>query len=256
MCGIAGILGAPDPALLKRMLEAQRHRGPDGEGSRVSGDLALGAVRLAVLDRSALAHQPMASSDGRFLLAYNGEIYNHGDLKTELEKEGESFRSSGDTETVLKALARWGEKALERFNGVFALAFWDAREKRLLLARDRVGVRPLYWAEAGGSVLFASEIKGILASGRVRPAVDGAALAEIFRFQNVWSERTLFSGVLPVPPGSVLAFRDGQVERRTWWRFSFPGDLRIGGKEAAEDGDDSLAATGAYQPGSDRKFPV
>ena len=239
MCGIAGILtpdAPPDRAVLARMLSAQRHRGPDGEGAVVSGPLGLGAVRLAVLDRTAAASQPMTTRSGRFTLAYNGEVYNWRELRRELEGQGLSFRSSGDTEMVLQALGHWGEAALERFDGVFALAFWDDRERRLVLARDRIGVRPLYWAEAGRDLLFASEIKGILASGRVRPSVDGPALAELFRFQNVWSQRTLFSGVLPVPPGAVLSWKDGRRTLRNGWRFDFPG----GGTETEAGAVDAL----------------
>ena len=237
MCGIAGILTggeAPDPAVLERMLTAQRHRGPDGRGAFRDGPLALGAVRLAVLDRTEAARQPMSTPDGRFTLAYNGEVYNYGVLRHELEGLGERFRSSGDTEVVLRALARWGEGALARLNGAFALALWDARERRLLLARDRVGLRPLYFTEAGGDLLFASEIKGILASGRVKAALDGPALAELFRFQNVWSQRTLFSGVLPVSPGSVLRMKDGRRELSEPFRFDFPGGPPLTEAEAID----------------------
>lgn len=239
MCGIAGILssasagaGAPDPGTLDRMLSAQRHRGPDGRGAFRDGPLVLGAVRLAVLDRTEAARQPMSTSEGRFTLAYNGEVYNYRDLRRELEGLGTRFRSSGDTEVVLQALARWGEGALPRLNGAFALAFWDARERRLLLARDRLGLRPLYWAEAGGDLVFASEIKGILASGRVKAALDGAALAELFRFQNVWSPRTLFAGILPLPLGACLRVKDARLQVDQAWRFDFPGDLRIPEAEA------------------------
>lgn len=254
MCGIAGILagGGPVPdGLLGAMLEAQRHRGPQGAGTWVSGPLALGSARLAVLDPSPAAAQPMRTADGRFALAYNGEVYNAPELRRELARQGEHFASTGDTEVVLKALARDGEAALARFNGVFALAFWDARERRLLLARDRLGVRPLYWAESGGHLLFASEIKALLASGLVRPALDGAALAELFRFQNIWSPRTLFAGVHPLEPGAVLRVSGGRRTVSAGWRFDFPADLRIGEAEALEALEARLGAAVARQLAAD-----
>ncbi len=252
MCGIAGILtggGAPDPDVLDRMLAAQRHRGPDGRGVFRDGPLALGAVRLAVLDRTEAARQPM--SDGRFTLAYNGEVYNYRELRRELESLGDRFRSSGDTEVVLKALARWGEAALPRLNGAFALALWDARERRLLLARDRVGLRPLYFAETGEGLLFASEIKGLLASGKVKASIDGPALAELFRFQNVWSPRTLFAGILPLAPGSCLRVKDGRLELTQPYRFDFPGDRALSEAGAVEELKARLEAAVTRQLASD-----
>lgn len=233
------------------MLDAERHRGPDGRGAVAAGPLALGAVRLAVLDRTEAAAQPMATPDGRFLLAYNGEVYNFRDLRRELEAQGEAFRSAGDTEVVLRALARWGEAALDRLDGVFALALWDARDRALLLARDRFGARPLYWAQAGGALLFASEIKAVLASGRLRAGIDGAALAEIFRFQNVWSGRTLFAGIRPVPPAGVLRWRDGRLDARRRWRPVFGGGPGLGEEQAAGELRELLAAAVSRQTASD-----
>jgi len=237
VCGIAGILSPgkpPDAAVLTRMLEAQRHRGPDGQGILLSPPLALGAVRLAVRDAGGASAQPLSSADGRFALAYNGELYNDADLRRELEGEGWRFRSRGDAEVVLAALALKGEAALRSFNGVFALAFWDARQGRLILARDRMGLRPLYRAESGGDLLFASEIKGLLASGRIRAALDGPALAELFTFQNIWSPRTLFAGILPVAPGEVLVAEGGHLVSRGGWRPVFSGSSRLSEADAVE----------------------
>ena len=148
MCGIAGIFhidGAPaSNVLLKRMTDAIAHRGPDGEGHYVDGDLGLGHRRLAIIDLSEAGHQPMATEDGRYVIAYNGEVYNFSELRIELEAIGHRFHSRTDSEVVLKALAQWGDKALSRFNGMFAFALWDKRERRLMLARDRYGIKPLY----------------------------------------------------------------------------------------------------------------
>jgi asparagine synthase (glutamine-hydrolysing) len=149
MCGVVGIFhrdGAPaSPVLLRRMMDAVAHRGPDGEGLHVDRSLGLGHRRLAIIDVSPAGHQPMATADGRYVLSYNGEVYNFRELRTELEALGHRFRSNTDSEVVLEAFAAWGRACLNRFNGVFAFAIWDAAEHQLMLARDRYGARPLYY---------------------------------------------------------------------------------------------------------------
>ncbi|TMK11766.1 MAG: asparagine synthetase B, partial [Alphaproteobacteria bacterium] len=163
MCGIAGTLnlagGPAQPAVLQRMTDAIAHRGPDGEGHHTDGPLGFGHRRLAIIDLSPAGRQPMATEDGRYLLTYNGEVYNFRELRTELEAIGYHFRSRSDSEVVLKAFAAWGSDALLRFNGMFALALWDREERTLLLARDRFGVKPLYYAMVGNTLMFASEVK-------------------------------------------------------------------------------------------------
>ena len=150
MCGITGIInlnGEPVSATtLRNMTDAIAHRGPDGEGQWVEDNVGIGHRRLAIIDLSSAGHQPMISSDERYVLSYNGEVYNFQELRADLEAEGYSFRSKTDSEVVLNALACWGEKALDRFNGMFALALWDRREKKLFLARDRYGIKPLYFS--------------------------------------------------------------------------------------------------------------
>jgi asparagine synthase (glutamine-hydrolysing) len=209
MCGIAGILnldGEPiSPVVLRGMSEALRHRGPNGEGHYSDGPLGLAHRRLAVLDPTPAASQPMASSDGRYVLDYNGEVYNFEELRAELQSLGFSFRSSGDTEVVLKAFAAWGEAALERFNGMFAFAVWDRERRRLTLARDRFGIKPLYWARLGDRFLFASEVKGMFAHPEWRTQLDPEALAEYLTFQNLFTDRTLFRGARILPAGTVMA---------------------------------------------------
>src|SRR5688572_26535038 len=166
MCGIAGVLnldGQPAArATLKRMTDAIAHRGPDGEGVHTDGPLGLGHRRLAIIDLSPGGSQPMATPDGRYVVSYNGELYNFQDLRGELEERGHRFRSRSDTEVLLAAWAEWGVKALDRFNGMFAFAMWDSRDKTLTLVRDRYGVKPLYYARCANAFLFGSEVKAII----------------------------------------------------------------------------------------------
>lgn len=236
MCGITGILhfdGEPaSPVILRRMTDAIAHRGPDGEGCYVEGSLALGHRRLAIIDLSPAGHQPMQTVDGRFVISYNGEVYNFRELRTELESLGYQFRSHTDSEVVLQALAHWGLGALERFNGMFALALWDRQEKSLLLARDRYGVKPLYWAKSGSTLLFGSEVKAMLGHPALCAEMDREALLEYLTFQNFFTERTLFKGVSLLPAGTWLkASADGKLTRQRYWDYDFvepesPRDIR------------------------------
>ena len=228
MCGIAGILnldGAPvSSVVLQRMTDALQHRGPDGEGQFLDGALGLGHRRLAIIDLSSAADQPMESGDGRFALTYNGEVYNFPTLRRELEGRCRRFRSHSDTEVVLEALAEWGEDALSRFNGMFAFALWDRHTRTLLLARDRCGVKPLYYARAGNAFIFASEIKALLQHPGIATEVDFAGMAEYFTFQNFFSHRTLFAGVSMLPAGCALRLRlgaDAVPHIKRYWDFDF-----------------------------------
>lgn len=228
MCGIAGIVhldGAPASlVLLQRMTDAVAHRGPDGEGHWIEGNVGLGHRRLAVIDLSPAGHQPMVSADHRYVLSYNGEVYNFQELRSELQAQGYWFRSKTDSEVVLYALTEWGEKALTRFNGMFALALWDRKEKTLLLARDRYGIKPLYYAVVGSTLLFGSEIKAILAHGAYYTDLDKEALLEYFTFQNFFTDRTLFKDVRLLPAGCTLSV-DGQVGTvrpvASYWDYNF-----------------------------------
>ncbi len=208
MCGIAGIIntnGHPvSPRLLQGMTDAISHRGPDGEGHWIEGDVGIGHRRLAILDLSPAGHQPMASADHRFVLSYNGEIYNFRELRIELEAAGYWFRSKTDSEVVLNALAAWGVDAISRFNGMFAIALWDRKERRLLLARDRYGVKPLYYSRYGRCFAFASEQKAILSDPAKPKDVDLPAMLEYFTFQNLFTDRTLTKDIRLLPPGSYL----------------------------------------------------
>lgn len=208
MCGIAGIFhikGEPaSPVILKKMTEAIAHRGPDGEGHFFDGPVGLGHRRLAIIDLSPAGHQPMVTEDGRFAIIYNGEVYNFQELRAELQVLGYLFRSRTDTEVVLKAYAHWGEKALDRFNGMFAFAVWDRKRQEIFIARDRYGIKPLYYALFGNKLIFASEVKAILADPAYSTEIDMEALLEYFTFQNFFSDKTLFKGVRLLPAGSYL----------------------------------------------------
>lgn len=212
------------PIVLRRMTDAIAHRGPDGEGQFIDGSLGLGHRRLAIIDLSPAGHQPMATPDGRYTLTYNGEVYNFQELRVELESLGHQFRSRTDSEVVLKAYAQWGERAVERFNGMFAFAIWDKQERTLFLARDRYGIKPLYYALCDNKFLFGSEIKAILANPAYRTEIDHEGLFEYFAFQNFFTDRTLFKDVRLLPAGTHLKIRAASVKvgaPHTYWDFSF-----------------------------------
>jgi asparagine synthase (glutamine-hydrolysing) len=226
MCGVAGFLnldGAPaSPVILKAMTEAIRHRGPDGEGHFIDGALGLGHCRLAIIDLSPTSHQPMLTPDKRYILSYNGEIYNFRELRLELEAHGHQFRSTGDSEVVLYAIAEWGEEALLRFNGMFALALWDREEQTLLLARDRYGVKPLYYSHSRSVFAFGSEIKALLPQPSIDISIDQEGLVEYLTFQNFFTDRTIFADVKLLPAASILRIdRSGQAQVRRYWDYRF-----------------------------------
>jgi asparagine synthase (glutamine-hydrolysing) len=206
MCGITGMIrldGHPvSPVTLKRMTDAIAHRGPDGEGHWIEKNVGIGHRRLSIIDLSSAGHQPMLSADGRFVLSFNGEVYNFKELRIELESAGFTFRSKTDTEVVLHALTYWGyQKALPKFNGMFALAFWDREQSELLLARDRYGVKPLYYSLQNNTLAFASEQKAILSDSGFQRNLNKAALLEYFTFQNLFTNQTLFEDISILPAG-------------------------------------------------------
>lgn len=225
MCGIVGEYyprGKADPTVLARMVAQLAHRGPDSGGVWTEGGVGLGHRRLAIIDLSQAAHQPMVSSDGETVISYNGEIYNFLVLRAELEAEGVVFASRSDTEVILWGFRRWGMgRLLARLNGMFAFALWDGRDRRLYLARDRFGAKPLYLWQDGTAVRFSSEIKAFLSHPAFSVKVDCQALGEYFAFQNVLTERTLFAGVDLVPPGTVIEIDGKGLRRRRYWDYDF-----------------------------------
>lgn len=239
MCGIAGIIhlkGEPvSQDILKKMTDAIAHRGPDGEGHWIEENVGIGHRRLAIIDLSPRSHQPMISGDNRYVFSYNGEIYNFRELRTELQTAGYKFRSETDTEVVLNALTHWGTAALERFNGMFALALWDRKERRMLLARDRYGIKPLYIAQQGNYFWFASEQKAILSDNRFQRSLDKPALFEYFTFQNIFTDKTLLTDIKLLPAGHQMSIEldagKAIVKRTRYWDFWFREPTRPARKE-------------------------
>lgn len=235
MCGVAGIFnlnGEPvSSVILRKMTDAIAHRGPDGEGFYVDSFLGLGHRRLAIIDLSPAGHQPMATEGGQQVIAYNGEVYNFQELRAELEALGHQFRSKTDTEVVLKAYAEWGEDAFLRFNGMFALALWDRSKQELILARDRYGIKPLYYTLVGHTLLFASEIKAIMQHPKYQCQMDCEGLLEYFTFQNFFTTKTLFKDVELLPSGHFLRVPLGSTElmppTQYWdWDFTETTDVK------------------------------
>lgn len=228
MCGITGILnlnGAPvSPVHLKNMMDAIAHRGPDGKGQWIDGAIGLGHRRLAIIDLSPAGHQPMLTKDGRYSLTYNGEIYNHLTIRAELEAKGYQFRSQCDAEVVLYAYAEWGTEAFNRFNGMFALAIWDNKTKTLCLARDRYGIKPLYYAHQGKTFSFGSEQKAIQTQPYFKSTLDKPALLEYFTFQNILTDKTLVENITLLPPGCFMIVdptKSTPITRTRYWDFDF-----------------------------------
>ncbi|MBE0623845.1 MAG: asparagine synthase (glutamine-hydrolyzing) [Burkholderiales bacterium] len=223
MCGIAGavdfsIFSSVSAESMWRMTSMLHHRGPDRSDVVIDGAAGLGHARLSIIDLSDAGHQPMHSADGRFVIVYNGEVYNFRELRAELERGGISFRGHSDTEVVLNAWARWGPAVLTRLNGIFAFAIWDRHEQELVLARDRFGVKPLSFHRLANGIVFGSEIKAILASGLVSAQVNPQALHEFAYFGASLGRSTLFDGIERLEPGHWLRLSDGRCEILPYWR--------------------------------------
>jgi asparagine synthase (glutamine-hydrolysing) len=244
MCGICGIVDfdgrAIDRAMLKRMADVIEHRGPDGEGFYFNDDTASGletgsdghfggarvglaARRLAIIDVAA-GHQPVSNEDGSVWVAYNGEIYNFNELRVELESHGHQFRTHCDTEVIVHAYEEWGDECVARFNGMFAFALWDDRQKRLLLARDRLGVKPLAYVRRGGRLWFASEVKSLLEDPTITREVNREAIVGYLSLFAVPEPQSLFQGVERLPAGHLLIFEDGAARIKRYWDVEFNED--------------------------------
>ncbi|MBP2310827.1 asparagine synthase (glutamine-hydrolyzing) [Azospirillum soli] len=228
MCGFCGFLAESESrtpvgleAVARRMADTIAHRGPDGDGvwADEAAGIALGHRRLAIVDLSPLGRQPMLSADGRWVIAYNGEIYNFQDLRAELEAAGHGFRGHSDTEVLVEACAAWGvERTVKRLVGIFAFALWDRRDRTLYLVRDHLGVKPLYWARMNGTLLFGSQPKALRAHPAFRADIDRDALAAYMRFSYVPAPHTIHKGVFKLEPGSILTVRPGRdPERTVYW---------------------------------------
>ncbi len=226
MCGIFGIVvrnGRVPEGVLERGTASLAHRGPDDSGTIVLRDstfddeIGLGNRRLAILDLSPLGHQPMHDAETGNWIVFNGEIYNFRDIRCELEQAGTSFISHSDTEVVLKAYARWGGQCLAKFRGMFAFALWDARLHRLFLARDPMGIKPLYYVQSGSYFLFASEVRTLLGTGLMRRRIDSAGLINYLTFGSAYDPFTLVEGVRALPPGHTLTWKGGTLRQSSYW---------------------------------------
>jgi asparagine synthase (glutamine-hydrolysing) len=252
MCGIAAVLdprrAAVSENLLRSMAARLHHRGPDAAGVHVAGPVGVAATRLAIMDLSPEASQPFLSDDG-VALVYNGELYNFRELRAELLEAGHSFRTRTDTEVVLHSYLEWGDGCIERLEGMYAFVVWDPRADHLFAARDRFGVKPLYWCAVDGRLLLASEVKAMLAHPRFEARLCKPALLEYLTFQNVLSDRTLFEGVQLLPPGCTLTAsldRPEPVICRVWdWQAK--EHLDISPQEASERLEELLEASIARQ---------
>jgi asparagine synthase (glutamine-hydrolysing) len=221
MCGIAGMVAVDRldhdaPARALRMRDVIAHRGPDEAGLHCDAHAALAHRRLSIVDLGA-GQQPLSNEDGRIWVIFNGEIYNHAALRGELESHGHVYRTRSDTETIVHAYEQWGEDCVHRFRGMFAFAIWDAPKRRLLLVRDRLGIKPLYWTRTADALLFGSEIKAILASGLVEPQANEAVLPEVLSTRYTSGADTMFRSIHKLLPGHLLVFEGGTITTRQYW---------------------------------------
>lgn len=252
MCGLTGFVdftrSMSEDALREKvgvMAETLRHRGPDDDGAWVDAEagVAIGFRRLSIIELSALGHQPMASASGRYVIVFNGEVYNFRQLKGELESAGNGFKGSSDTEVIVEAIEAWGlEKALGRFIGMFAIALWDRRERILHLVRDRIGVKPLYWGRQGNLVLFGSELKALRAHPDWTPEIDRGALAAYFRHSYVPAPLSIYKGIGKLMPGTIVSIGpDGRETTVTYWSLE---KVREAGRSERLDVSEDEAADG------------
>jgi asparagine synthase (glutamine-hydrolysing) len=240
VCGIAGRVNflshrPPDPVVVHGMCTLLAHRGPDGSGVEAAGEAVLGHRRLAIIDLTDAGRQPMASADRRYSIVFNGEIYNFQELRAQLEAEGATFRSRTDTEVVLHAYRRYGPPCLDRLRGMFAFAIWDAAERVLFLARDRVGKKPLFYRLDEDGIEFASEPKAFLANPGFRPEPDPVALSYYLTYQYVPAPWSAFLGVRKLPPAHYLLVRDGRVTVERYWRLRYAPKRDLREEEAVAE---------------------
>ncbi len=228
MCGIAGIISPEPESRIGGALVAIEHRGRDDEGVFVSEAFGphslkacLGHRRLSIIDTSSAGHQPMFTDDGRYVMILNGEIYNYKEIRTELESKGVAFTSGSDTEVLLKAFREWGTDCLDKLNGMFAFAVWDDLEKTLTLARDRAGIKPLFYAKIGDSLVFASEIKAILATKLMAAELDHEALHQSLTFLWPVPPHTMFKGIYQLKAGHFLTWKNSEISTHEWWDLDY-----------------------------------
>jgi asparagine synthase (glutamine-hydrolysing) len=239
MCGITGIIdlkgGAVDGGLVRKMTDALAHRGPDSDGFFVEGPAGLGHRRLSIIDLSAVSNQPFYDPTGRWVMVYNGEMYNYEAVRAMMPDY--PFRTMGDTEVLLAAYIRWGAECLRHFRGFYSFVIWDRQEREVFLCRDKMGVKPLYYAIAGERLIFASEVRSILSTGLVTGKIDEGALLEYFSYQSISYPYTIVEGIRQLEAGSWMRIKDGRIERQRYWDvtnnpvdFDFGDRARVQGR--------------------------
>lgn len=238
MCGIAGKVFLDGqtpvtPELIRRMTDVISHRGPDGEGQRVFGPAGLGHRRLSIIDLSPLGAQPMSNEDGSVWIAFNGEIYNYQELRERLIARGHAFRSGTDTEVIVHLYEEHGVDCLKHLRGMFAFAIWDERRRAMFIARDRVGIKPLYYTQAGGALVFGSEVKSLLADPTVARGVNRDSVNVFLSNYFTPGEETIFAGVKKLLPGHYLLIKDGTISRKQYWELQYAPSNRWASMEDA-----------------------
>src|SRR5438132_7170745 len=225
MCGIAGILfydrsRTPDRGLIEAMNRALIHRGPNDEGVYLDGPVALGTRRLSIIDRAS-GHQPMCNEDGTVWITYNGEIYNYAELRQDLLSRGHIFKTSGDTEVIVHLYEEMGTQCVDRLQGMFAFAIWDKQAGSLLLARDRLGIKPLYYFQGPDFLAFSSEIRALLTIDAIQPRVNLQALHDYLTFHYTVAPRTMLEGIRKLEPGHILRARGPAVTDQQYWDLDY-----------------------------------
>jgi len=244
MCGIVGIYNSKEylqnpESLLRRMLACIQYRGPDESGIYINNQAALGSVRLSIIDIQS-GQQPLSSSDGKYWIVFNGEIFNYIELKTDLKRLGYSFRTESDTEVLLKAYLEYGSDCLNRLNGQFVFAIWNNENKELFLARDRVGIRPLFYTQVNNNFIFGSEIKTLFEHPEVKAEIDPLAMSQIFTFWSTVTPGTVFKNIFELAPGHFMKISDGKTVIKPFWSLRFPVDRESYFKGSIDDAAEEL----------------
>ncbi len=246
MCGFAAFHHpegmTPERAWLAGAAAALRHRGPDDEGLHLEPGAGLAFRRLAIVD-VASGHQPLSNEDGTIWIAFNGEIYNHADLRRELEVAGHRYRTHSDTETIVHAYEQWGTACVERFHGMFAFAIWDRPRQRMFVARDHVGIKPLYWTRANGAFVCGSEIKSLFAFPGVRREADPESVVQHLTLRYAAAPRTMFAGIHKLPPGHRMLLERDRVTTERWYRVAYEPKLTLSPDEALRECESRLTAS-------------
>jgi asparagine synthase (glutamine-hydrolysing) len=242
MCGIVGYIGKGDKQILQKMTDCLEHRGPDDSGLFVHNKIGLGHRRLSIIDTTSGGHQPMMSQDENLVIVYNGEIYNFREIRNEIKnKINYPFTSESDTEVILATYQVYGLECFKKFNGMFAIALYDKEKNQLVLARDRLGQKPLYWGEFQGTFLFASELKAFHKHPSFKKEIDEVSLAKYFTFDYVPTPGTIFKNVYKLDPGSYLVYKNGEVERKEFWELGFASGSGISKDQALTKMDSLLS---------------